>query len=320
MPSSDHSNISSPEGGLISIVVPMYNEAQIVDRFFDAIIEVLNELKMPWEIVCVNDGSSDETQNRLLSRREAEPRIRIVSLSRNFGKDIALTAGLDFARGEAVIPIDADLQDPPRLIPEFIEKWKAGFDVVYGSRISRDGDSASKKASAALFYRLHNYISETKLPVDTGDFRLMDRKVVDAIKRLPERNRFMKGLFAWTGFKQASIEYARESRAAGQAKWSYWRLWNFALDGITSFSTLPLRVWSYVGAFLAIMSGLYGSFIIVKTLIYGVDVPGYASIMVAVLFVGGIQLISLGVIGEYIGRIYIETKQRPLYVVADVQD
>jgi polyisoprenyl-phosphate glycosyltransferase len=299
----------------LSIVVPMYNEEEVVDLFFSRMEPLLASLGVTYEIVCVNDGSRDGTMGKLIGHHERNPAIKIVDLTRNFGKEQALTAGLDACTGAAVIPMDVDLQDPPELVREFVAKWRAGYDVVYGVRGSRESDGLVKRTTAGLFYRFFNKLTDLRIPENTGDFRLMDRKVVDALKLLPERNRFMKGLFAWVGYKQVGVEYIREARAAGTTKWNYWRLWNFALDGITSFSTLPLRLWSYVGAFISLLSFVYAAFLIVRTLVQGVDVPGYASLMVVMLFLGGIQLITLGIIGEYVGRLYRESKARPLYLV-----
>lgn len=299
----------------LSIIVPVYNEEASVDLFFTRIEPVLAQTGLTYEIICVNDGSQDATLDRLVARREIDPAVKILDLSRNFGKEAALTAGLDCCAGAAAIPIDVDLQDPPELILRFVEKWREGYEVVYGIRVSRDADGLLKKATASGFYRLHNRLSQLQLPRNAGDFRLLDRRVVDALKQLPERNRFMKGLFTWVGFRQIGIHYERPGRARGTSSWNYWRLWNFALDGITAFSTLPLRVWSYVGGIVSLLAFLYASFLIVRTLIFGVDLPGYASLMVVILFMGGIQLISLGVIGEYLARLFQEVKQRPVYLV-----
>jgi glycosyltransferase involved in cell wall biosynthesis len=243
--------------------------------------------------------------------------VRAVSFSRNFGKEAALSAGLDHARGEAVIPMDVDLQDPPEVIGQMLAKWREGFDIVNGIRTDRESDSLAKRLTADLFYRTHNRLSVDKIPEHAGDFRLLDRKVVDIIRSMPERTRFMKGLFAWAGFRQASVPYVRQQRQLGATKFNYWKLWSFALDGITSASTVPLRVWSYLGVLVALLALVYAILLIVRTLIWGVDVPGYASLMVAVLFIGGLQLLSLGVLGEYVGRILIEAKQRPLYVIRE---
>lgn len=310
-----------PGAPVVSVVVPMHNEEEALEAFFTrlgtALDSVLRDIGKPYEIICVNDGSTDRTLDGLIAWHRRRPAIKIVNLSRNFGKDIALSAGLDHATGSAVIPIDADLQDPPELIAELFAKWLEGYDVVYAMRQSRSGDGPMKRLTASLFYRFHNRLADVAIPPDTGDFRLMDRRVVDAVRRMPERHRFMKGLFAWVGFRQVGVPYRREPRAAGTTKWKYWRLWNFALDGITSSSTLPLRIWSYLGGAVAIIAFIYGAFLILHTLIAGTDVPGYASLMVAVLFLGGVNLVGLGVQGEYIGRVYGEAKARPLYLVQD---
>ena len=301
---------------MLSLIVPMHNEEAVVDLFFDRVESVLDDLALSYEIVCINDGSRDGTLAKLCTRQRRNPNIRIVELSRNFGKEQALTAGLDFAAGNAVVPIDADLQDPPELIGDFVRLWRQGYDVVYGVRVLRSGDGVGKRLTARLFYHLFNALTEVRIPANTGDFRLMDRRVVEALRRLPERNRFMKGLFAWVGFRQTGVEYDHDLRAAGTSKFRFWRLWNFALDGITAFSTLPLRVWSYVGVGVSLLALVYAGFILFWTLALGIDVPGYASLIVVVLFLGGIQLITLGVIGEYLGRLYAEAKGRPPYVVS----
>ena len=299
----------------LSLVVPVHNEAAGLDEFFSRTIAVLDKLGLTWEIVCVNDGSGDASLDRLLEYHRRNPAIKIVNLSRNFGKDIALSAGLDYSRGAAVVPIDADLQDPPELIERMVAKWREGFDMVYAVRNRRDGDSWLKRVTARFFYRIFDRITDIPAPRDTGDFRLLDRRVVDVLTRLPERTRFMKGLFAWVGYRHAAISYDREARRAGDTKWSYWRLWNFALDAITSFRSLPLKIWSYLGLVISVFAFLYALFLAGLKIIRGIDVPGYASIMVAVLFFGGVQLISLGIIGEYLARMYNEVKGRPLYLV-----
>lgn len=301
----------------LSVIIPLYNEELNIDCLFDRLVLVLNRLNMKYEIICVNDGSKDNTIGRLIDYHYQNPVIKIVNLSRNFGKEIALSAGLDYANGAAVVPIDADLQDPPELIAEMVEKWREGYDVIYATRRSRNEETWLKRFTANAFYRTLNRISLVPIPHDTGDFRLLDRRVVDALKKMPERNRFMKGLFSWVGFKQTSIYFDRPSRYQGESTWNYWKLWNFALDGITSFSFIPLKVWSYIGVCVAIPSFFYASFLVLRTLIFGIDLPGYASIMVAILFLGGVQLVSLGVIGEYLGRVYEEVKRRPLYLVRD---
>ena len=303
---------------LLSIVVPVYNEEASVLIFVDALCPVFDGLDLDFEIVFVDDGSHDETLALIKKIHAGRARIRTVVLSRNFGKEIALSAGLDYARGDAVIPMDVDLQDPPDLIPAFVEKWQAGYDVVYGARVSRKHDSLAKRTTAAWFYKTFNRVSDVHIPENVGDFRLMDRRVVDVIRQLPERTRFMKGLFAWVGFRGIGIPYERPARAQGSSKWNRWRLWNLAIEGITSFSTAPLRVWTYVGAFIAFISFVYGSFILIRTIVYGVDMPGYASLMTTVLLLGGVQLLSIGVIGEYLGRIFLEVKGRPVYVVDTV--
>lgn len=302
---------------LISLVVPMHNEEPVIDTFFDAVVPILEGLTGRYEIVCVNDGSRDGTLERLHRAREANPNIRIIDLSRNFGKEVALTAGIDHTSGDAVIPIDADLQDPPDLIPALVEKWRDGYDMVLAVRGDRRSDSLTKRLTANFFYRLIGRISETPIPANTGDFRLMDRQVVEALRSLPERTRFMKGLFAWLGFRQTTVTYVRQPRAGGETSWRYWRLWNFALEGIVSFTTLPLRVWSYLGLIFAFCALVYMSVIVLRTLIYGVDIPGYASLIVIILFFSGMNMIGLGILGEYIGRVFIEVKQRPIYLIRD---
>jgi glycosyltransferase involved in cell wall biosynthesis len=301
----------------LSVVVPMYNEELNIDYLFERLVPVLDRLNMKYEIVCVDDGSKDNTLNYLVAHHLGNPAIKVVNLSRNFGKEIALTAGIDHATGAAVVPIDADLQDPPELIEELVAKWREGYDVVYATRRLRRGESWFKRLSANAFYQTIGRMSPVEIPRNTGDFRLLDRRVVDALKQLPERNRFMKGLFAWVGFKQTSILYDRPQRYKGVTKWNYRRLWRLAIDGITSFSFLPLKVWSYIGLSLSLLAFIYASFLIIRTLILGIDVPGYASLMVAVLFLGGVQLLSLGIIGEYLGRVYEEVKRRPLYLVRE---
>jgi glycosyltransferase involved in cell wall biosynthesis len=304
---------------LISVVVPVKDEENGIRPFVERVSEVLSRVagKEGWEILFVDDGSSDETVAAVAAAHFRQPRVRAISLSRNFGKEAAISAGLDHAAGQAVVPMDVDMQDPPEMLVEMVAKWREGYEMVFGVRRSRSSDSVAKRLTAGLFYRAHNFVSTDKIPENAGDFRLLDRKVVNAIRSLPERNRFMKGLFAWAGFRQAAVEYDRVERSVGASKFNYWKLWTLALDGITSASTAPLRVWSYVGAVIAFFAMCYAVFITSRTLIFGVDMPGYASIMVSVLFLGGVQLISLGILGEYVGRILTETKQRPLYVVRD---
>ena len=301
----------------ISVIVPCYNEEDVINIFLTKIFVVLEELHKSYEIVFVNDGSRDNTLEILKQKAQEIDEVRVISLSRNFGKEAALTAGLDMAHGEVVVPIDVDLQDPPELILDFVKKYEEGYSVVIGKRVDRSSDTTAKRLSAELFYKMHNKISDIEIPNNVGDYRLMSRKVVNELKRLPETQRFMKGIFAWLGFKTAVIEYRRDERIAGKTSFNGWKLWNFALDGITSFSTAPLRVWLYIGTILAFISFIYGSWIILKTLAFGTDVPGYASMITIVLFLGGIQLMGIGILGEYIGRIYLEAKNRPIYIMED---
>lgn len=300
----------------LSLVVPFYNEGDGVEAFDEAVRPVLATLTdYDVEIVCVDDGSRDDTLARLIQLARRDDHYRVIELSRNFGKEAAMTAGLDAATGDAVIPMDADLQDPPALLVEMAAKWREGADVVLARRIDRSTDSFFKRFTAEWFYRLHNRVADIEIPRDVGDFRLMDRRVIDALKGLPERQRFMKGMFAWVGFRTTVIDYVRAPRAVGQTKFRGWKLWNFAIEGFTSFSIAPLRLWTYVGMTGAAVTSLYALIILTRTLFYGVDVPGYASLLVATLFIGSLQLISVGLLGEYIGRIYIESKQRPVYIV-----
>jgi len=261
----------------ISLAIPIYNESAGLDRLFETIEEVMAGIGVSYEIVCVNDGSSDDTLDRLIAHRARNANITVVDFSRNFGKEVALTAAIDYCRGNTVVPMDADLQDPPALIPELYQQWQAGFEVVHAKRTSRAGESWIKKKTADWFYRGYNVFAEVPIPVNTGDFRLMDRCVVDALKRLPERSRFMKGLFSWVGFKQTSVEFARDPRIAGETKWNYWKLWNFALDGIFSFTTFPLRLWVYLGMMLSMGALVYALWVIFEKLVIGIDAPGYAS-------------------------------------------
>jgi glycosyltransferase involved in cell wall biosynthesis len=305
----------------LSIIVPVKDEEEAIGEFLTRVRAVLGKVDglaaNAYEILFVDDGSSDSTLAKIREANAADPRVRAISLSRNFGKEAALSAGLDHVRGSAVVPMDVDLQDSPEALIAMVAKWREGYDIVYGVRDNRESDSLPKRLTADLYYRAHNWLSDDKIPEHAGDFRLLDRKVVDVIRVMPERNRFMKGLFAWAGFKSASVPYARTARTVGATKFRYWRLWTLAIDGITSASTLPLRVWSYLGGFVALGALSYAVFIVIRTLVWGIEVPGYASMMVAVLFLGGLQLLSLGVLGEYVGRILIETKRRPLYVIRE---
>jgi polyisoprenyl-phosphate glycosyltransferase len=301
---------------LISIIAPFYNEGQGIDAYVKAMQTLFASMpQYAFEAVCVDDGSRDDTLQRLVAVVAQDARFRVIELTRNFGKEAALTAGLDAAMGDAVVPIDADLQDPPEMIATMVSEWRRGADVVLARRVDRSSDSFLKRKTAEYFYRAFNVFSNPKIPENVGDFRLMNRQAVDALKKLPERQRFMKGLFAWVGFRTVVLDYVRHPRVSGETKFSGWKLWNFALEGITGFSSIPLKVWSYVGGVCALATFSYGTYIVLRTLIYGVDVPGYASLLVAVLFFGSLQLISVGVLGEYLGRIYMETKQRPVYLV-----
>lgn len=302
---------------VLSVIVPMFNEAANLGPLFERLIPAVEELRVPYEIICVDDGSRDDTVARLVALRSRHPAIKIVSLSRNFGKEIALTAGLKHASGRAAVPIDADLQHPPEMIAKLLEKWREGYEVVYAVRESRDTESFSRRLSARGFYWIFARLSDVPIPRDAGDFRLLDRRVIDVINSMPERSRFMKGIFAWVGFRQVGVPYTVEPRRQGSSGWSVRRLFHFAVDGLTSFSNFPLIAWGYVGAIIAGISLVAGGYFVLRTLLFGVDVPGYASLMVAVLFFGGVQLITLGIIGSYIGRIFQEVKRRPLYVVRE---
>lgn len=305
----------------LSIIVPVKDEEEAIGPFLDRVVPLLESFDDPvarsFEILFVDDGSSDTTLEVVRKANAADKRVRGISLSRNFGKEAALSAGIDAAHGKAVVPMDVDLQDPPEALREMVAKWREGYDVVYGVRDNRETDTLPKRLTADLYYRAHNWLSDDKIPEHAGDFRLLDRRVVDVIRQMPERNRFMKGLFAWAGFRQAAVSYHREERKVGRTKYNYWKLWRLAVDGITSASTVPLRVWSYLGALVALGALGYAIYIIIVALTSGINVPGYASLMVAVLFLGGLQLLSLGVLGEYIGRILIEAKGRPLYVIRE---
>ena len=302
-------------GELLSIVVPAYNEVEVLPVFHQRLTAVLAQLPLAAEVVYVNDGSSDGTLKIMESLRAADPRVVILDLSRNFGKEIALSAGLDHALGDAVVVIDADLQDPPELILDLVKQWRSGYDNVYAKRTARDGETFFKKATASTFYRLIQRVSRVKIPEDTGDFRLLSRRAVDSLKQLREQHRFMKGLFAWIGYPGIAVPYRRDPRFAGETKWNYWHLWNFALEGITSFTIAPLKITTYLGLLTAAAAFTIAAIIIYRTLAYGDPVRGYPSLMVVMLFLGAVQLIGIGIIGEYLGRMFDETKQRPLYFV-----
>jgi len=299
----------------LSVVVPCYNEAEGIDAFHTRLTPVMARLPMTWEVVYVNDGSRDATWARMEALYAADPHVVLVNLSRNFGKEVATTAGLDHARGAAVVVIDADLQDPPEVIPELVAGWQDGFDMVYAQRRSREGETWMKKYTARLFYNMMQGVGRVRLPRDTGDYRIMSRRAVDAVLQLREHHRFMKGLFAWIGYPSKAVPYDRAPRLAGASSWNYWRLWDLAVEGITGFTVVPLKLATYVGLAAALFAMLFGSALILNTLIRGNQVPGYPSLMVVILFMGGVQLMTLGVIGEYLGRVFNETKRRPLYFV-----
>lgn len=299
----------------LSVVIPFFNEGANIASLFARLTPALDGLGVDWEVVCVNDGSRDDTLDRLLDAHDGDDRIKVVDLSRNFGKELALSAGLTHTTGDAVVPMDADLQHPPELLPAFLEKWREGYDVVVAVRHARVGQSLKHRMFARMFYWIFDHLSEIKLPREVGDFRLMDRRVVDVINRMPERTRFMKGIFAWVGFRQAAIPYEQGERAGGDTKWGFVKLLRLSLDGLTAFSTFPLRVWSVVGMALSGVAFIYILIRLVRTIFHGIDVPGYESLLVAVLFLGGIQLITLGIIGDYLGRVFAEVKGRPLFIV-----
>ena len=298
-----------------SVVIPVFEEADGIEQFHARLVPVMSGLGESWEAVYVNDGSRDGSLRVLERLQQVDRRIALLNLSRNFGKEVATTAGFDYARGEAVIIIDADLQDPPEVIPALVDGWRRGSDVVYAQRRVREGDTWLKKLSAQLFYTFMHGIGEVEMPRNAGDFRLLSRRAVDALRQLRERHRFMKGLFAWIGLPSTAVQYDRAPRARGRSKWSYWRLWNLALEGITSYTIMPLKVATYLGLLVALLAVVYGGFIILGTLLFGNRVPGYPSLMAVILFMGGAQLVTLGVIGEYLGRVFNETKNRPLYLV-----
>ena len=299
----------------VSIVVPVYDEAPVLGEFHARMCEVMDATDCTYEIIYIDDGSTDDSGAALQRIRDDDDKVAIIELSRNFGKEVALSAGLDHARGDAIIIIDSDLQDPPELVHTFLREWRSGYDVVYGKRVDRRGESRMKILTAKWFYRTLNYLSDVEIPEDVGDFRLLSRRAVDALVSLPERHRYMKGLYAWIGFPQKSIPYVRQPREAGRTKWSYWRLWNFALEGITSFSDVPLKMATYIGVATSGVAIIYGLFLLIRTLIWGNPVPGYPSLIIVMLFLGGVQLICLGIIGEYLARTYQESKSRTLYFV-----
>lgn len=303
----------------VSLVVPVFNEEDAIPVFLAEVEKRRKIWEFNVEVVFINDGSSDRTASVLEKSLKVHRGIKVINFLRNFGKEPALFAGIEAATGDAVIPIDVDLQDPIDIIPELVEKWRCGFDVVLAKRADRSSDSWLKRKTAEIFYRVHNSIAHSKIEENVGDFRLMDRSIVEAVKLLPERQLFMKGLLSWVGGNFAVVEYERQERIVGETKFNGWKLWNLALEGITSFSTVPLRIWSYIGTLVALFALAYSLWIIIDKIAFGNPVPGYTSLITAILFLGGVQLIGIGVLGEYIGRIYMETKGRPRYIIKDIK-
>lgn len=301
----------------ISLVVPVFNEEDAIPIFYRTVRQSTELSDHDIEVVFINDGSVDSTESIIRALSISDPLVKAISFTRNFGKEAALFAGLEAVSGDAVIPIDVDLQDPIYVIPQLIDKWLYGADMVLAKRVDRSSDSRLKRISAEWFYKLHNKISSPKIEENVGDFRLMSREIVETIKKMPERNLFMKGVLSWVGGKTVIVEYVRAERVVGNSKFNCWKLWNLALEGITSFSTVPLRVWTYIGLFVATLSLMYGSWMLLGTLFFGNPVNGYPSLLVSILFLGGVQLIGIGVLGEYIGRIYIEVKHRLRYILKD---
>lgn len=299
----------------LSVVVPVFNEEHVLPAFHRRMLAALSDLQETWELIYIDDGSDDATVDMLKALQAATPQIGVARLSRNFGKEAAMNAGLRLARGEAVIVIDADLQDPPELIGEMVAAWRRGAEVVNMRRRHRAGETLLKRATAHVFYRVINRLSEVAIPPDVGDFRLLSRRAVDALNQLPERNRFTKGLFAWVGFRQATLDYDRQPRAAGHTKWHYWKLWNFALEGITAFSTAPLKLASFAGLVSATCAFGYALYFLTKTLLVGEAVSGFPTLIVTILLLGGLQLMATGILGEYLGRLFVESKHRPLYLL-----
>ena len=304
---------------MLSVLVPCFNEEEVLPAFHARLTRAMAGLEGTWEVIYINDGSTDGTLGILKVLQLSDPAVGFAALSRNFGKEAAMSAGLRLARGQAVVLIDADLQDPPELIPDMLKVWREGADVVNMKRRSRQGETWFKKASAHWFYRVINGLSEVPIPADVGDFRLLSRRAVEALNQLPERNRFMKGLFAWIGYTQTTLEYDRHARAAGQTKWPYLKLFSFAIEGITGFSVVPLRLASYAGFLTAFGSFIYALMFMVKTLTVGESVKGFPTLIVTILLMGGLQLMAMGIIGEYLGRLFMESKRRPLYLLDEVK-
>jgi polyisoprenyl-phosphate glycosyltransferase len=316
----DIATLADPPVGLrcratFCVIVPAYNEAAVLPEFHRRLSAVMESLARPWNLLYVNDGSTDDTLNVLRGLRKQDCRVAVINLSRNFGKEAAMTAGLDHADADAIILIDSDLQDPPEVIPDLVAAWRDGCDIVYAQRSVRRGETWLKRSTAALFYRLMADVGGINMPRNTGDFRLMSWRVVDALRALRENHRFMKGLFAWVGYPSKAVLYQRAPRHAGATKWNYWKLWNFAIEGITSFTVMPLKVASYLGLAVSVFAALFIVQLVIRTILFGNSVAGYPSLMAVVLFLGGVQLLTLGVIGEYLGRIFNETKRRPLYLI-----
>jgi polyisoprenyl-phosphate glycosyltransferase len=302
----------------LTLIIPVFNEGANIERLIARLTPIVENLKIQYEILFIDDGSADDTLHRIKQLAASNPHIRAVSFSRNFGKDIAIAAGLEHTKGNAAILMDADLQHPPEMIETFIAKWVEGYDMVYGQRVDRASDGHMRRALTHSFYHLFERFGEVKLPDGAGDFRLLDRKVIDAIRQMPERARFSKGLYAWVGFKSVGVPFEVAHRVDGVSKWGFRKLFRFAFDGITSFSSAPLKVWTFIGMIVSTLAFIYAAIFIFKTLFFGTDVPGYPSLIVSVMFLSGIQLMSLGILGEYISRIFAEVKRRPLYVVAEV--
>jgi polyisoprenyl-phosphate glycosyltransferase len=314
--------VTLTRSSLVSLVVPVHNEMNSIDLFIkklDAVITLLKQ-KYRFELVFVNDGSTDATEQMIMSYAHKLQWVTLINLSRNFGKEAALSAGIKHAKGDAVIPMDVDLQDPPEIIEQMLVHWQAGAKIVNASRSSRDQDSWLKRTSAAAFYKIFNLLADRPIPIGVGDYRLLDREVVDAILTIGERSRFNKGLFSWVGFDTVEISYERPARSAGETHWSYWKLWKLACDGIFASTTMPLRIWTYIGMMMTLASIMYSGFLFFRTLLFGVDTPGYSSTVILILTFGGLNMFALGIIGEYVGRIYIEVRQRPLYIVRSVYE
>lgn len=310
---------SSHNTPMISLVIPVYNEMEVLPLLFERVRTVMHGNNLDYEMVMVDDGSKDDSAKYLTQQAQDDECVKAIILSRNFGKEAALSAGLEHAKGDAIVVLDADLQNPPELIPEMLEKWRAGADIVAMKRRDREGESWAKKTGSYFYYRIMNRITGSmNIPEDTGDFRLMSRRSLDSLNRLPERNRYMKGLFAWAGYPTYVMEYDVADRAAGKTKWNYFSLFSLALEGITSFSVAPLRAMVLLGFITATLGGLFGTWIVIEALLYGNDSAGFPSIIAMITFLGGVQLLSIGVLGEYVGKTYFEAKQRPLFIIQDV--